>query len=48
MKVLDKRKWLLKNEDMLLISPKEYSKRVFGKLVEEIKQNEKNIKNYNK
>lgn len=46
MKVLEKREWLVENEDMQFISPKEYSKRAFGKLVEEIKSKEKEIKKH--
>ena len=44
MKVLEKREWLVENEDIQFISPKEYSKKAFGKLVEEIKRNEKKFK----
>ena len=45
MKVLKKRIWLDENIGMLAKSSKEYYKRIFKEIVEEIRENKKHLKN---
>ena len=47
-KKLKKRIWLEENIGMLTKSPKEYYKGIFKEVVEEIKVNNKSVKNFDK
>lgn len=47
-KALKKRIWLEENKVMLAKSPKEYYKGIFKEVVEEIKANNKFVKNFDK